>query len=142
MISQNPYNKYKQTSVETASPEQLMFMLFDGGIKFLRQAEKHIDDKDMLQANEKLKKGQQVIRELMASLDLKKGELAENQMRLYDYMHYELVQANMKKDKEKIEQVRNMLYETKSTFKQAYDKLNKAKASTSSSSDNQDEAVN
>lgn len=131
--NKNPYDKYKQTSIETATPEKLMFMLFDGGIKFLKQAEKHIEDKDMLKANEKLKKGQEVIRELMASLDLEKGgEFAENQLRLYDYMHYELVQANMRKDKEKVEIIRNMLSDIKDSFKEAYDKMYKTSASVSS----------
>ena len=131
--NKNPYDKYKQTSIETATPEKLMFMLFDGGIKFLKQAEKHIDDKDMLKANEKLKKGQEVIRELMASLDLEKGgEFAENQLRLYDYMHYELIQANMRKDKEKVGMIRNMLSDIKDSFKEAYDKMYKTGASVSS----------
>lgn len=127
MINQNPYNKYKQTSVETATPEQLMFMLFNGGIKFLKQAEKHIDNKDFIEANEKLKKAQRVIRELMGSLNVEKGgEFAENQMRLYDFMHEELVQANMNKDKEKIAQVSKMLFDIKSSFQQAQEELNKS----------------
>ena len=127
MMRQNPYSKYKQTSVETATPEQLMFMLFDGGIKFLNQAEKHIEDKEVLKANEKLKKAQQILRELMNSLNHEKGgEFAANQLRLYDYMHYELLQANMKKDKEKVQQVREMLFDIKSTFQQAHNKLNRS----------------
>lgn len=124
MFKQNPYKKYKQTAVETASPEQLMFMLFDGGIKFLKQAEHHIDNKEMIEANEKLKKAQEVLRELMSSIDLDKGEIAENQLNIYEFMHYELIQANMKKDKDKVVTVRDMLTDIKNTFQQASEKIN------------------
>ncbi|UMZ74986.1 flagellar export chaperone FliS [Natranaerofaba carboxydovora] len=128
MMNQNPYNQYKETSVQTATPERLMFMLFDGGIKFLKQAEKHIEDNDLKTANEKIKRGQEIVNELMVSLDFDKGgEIAKNLFSLYEYMLNELIQANIKKDKDRIARVRNMLTEMKETFQQAQKTLKNQK---------------
>ncbi|ACB85794.1 flagellar export chaperone FliS [Natranaerobius thermophilus] len=119
MYGQNPYNNYKETQIKTASSEKLLLMLFDGGLKFMKQAKGHLENKELKQANEKLKRAQSIVAELMNSLDTNQGEVATNLWRLYDFMLNELIQANIKKDTEKIDQVMKMMRELRQTFDEA-----------------------
>ena len=119
MYGQNPYANYKETQIKTASPEKLLMMLFDGGIKFMKQAKDHLEKKEMKEANNKLQRSQAILLELMNSLDTKQGEVAENLMLLYDYMLNELIQANVRKDTEKIDNIMEMMREMKETFQEA-----------------------
>ncbi|OWZ84847.1 flagellar export chaperone FliS [Natranaerobius trueperi] len=127
MYGQNPYNNYKETQIKTASSEKLLLMLFDGGLKFLKQAKEHINKKEMKDANYKLKRAQAIVTELMNSLDTKQGEVATNLLRLYDFMLNELVQANIKKDTEKIDYVMKMMREMRQTFDEASKKAGASK---------------
>jgi flagellar protein FliS len=114
----NAHQKYRQNQVETADPAKLLLMLFDGGRRFLRQAEAALEKKDLEQVNHYLGRAQGVIAELMASLDLEQGEVAANLFRLYEYMHYRLVEANLKKTKKPLQEVDAMLATLRDTWKQ------------------------
>jgi len=97
----NAYANYKQASVETASPERLLLMLFDGGIKFLCLGKIAVEKKDYAVAHNNLIKVQDILFELMVSLDMAKGgEIATNLYRLYDFYRNEVIKANVKKDAE------------------------------------------
>lgn len=122
MYGQNPYANYKETQIKTANPEKLLMMLFDGGLKFLKQARDHMEKKEMKEANNKLQRSQAIVVELMNSLDTKQGEVAENLMLLYDYMLNEMIQANVKKDVEKIDGVIQMMRDMRQTFNEASQK--------------------
>ncbi|WP_028273866.1 flagellar export chaperone FliS [Atopococcus tabaci] len=107
MAYPNTAKIYKQNQVTTASPKELVLLLYQGCIKNLRLAELSIDEKRLDLANEKLIKAQNIIQELMNTLNTEVGgEVALNLEALYDHFLTELVQANLKKDKEKIEYVR------------------------------------
>ena len=94
-------NEYKEMSVLSAKPEQLILMLYDGALKFLRMAIKSLEDKDLETAHHNFIRAQNIITELIASLNFDKGgEIAYNLFRIYEFMHYTLVQANVKKDPE------------------------------------------
>jgi len=124
LYGQNPYNQYKETQVKTASPEKLMFMLFDGGLTFMKQGKAHLENKEIKDANYKLQRAQAIILELMNSLDDKKGgEISTNLMSLYEYMLHELIQANVKKDPERIDHVMKLMKDMKDTFSEAAKKL-------------------
>lgn len=93
------YNKYRQTSINTASPAKLLLMLYDGAIKFLHQAEKAITENNISEANTYLIKVQDIIIELMSSLDMDKGgEVAQNLYKLYEFYLDETRKSNIKKD--------------------------------------------
>jgi flagellar protein FliS len=76
------------------------------------------------QIHTNLIRAQSVVRELMVTLNLEQGgEVAASLMKLYDYMYYQLVDANVKKDAVPVRMVRQMLEELKSTWIEAITKL-------------------
>ena len=117
----NPYlNQYKKAQVETSSPEQVLIMLYDGAIRFLNQAKVNIANKDIEQSHVNLTKAQRIITEFMSGLDMDLGgEMAKNLFNLYEYLHHRLVQANIKKDVEIIDEVLAHLRSLKSTWEEA-----------------------
>lgn len=94
----NSYASYKQAAVNTASPEKLLIMLFNGGIKFIHLAEQAIKAKDYTAANKWLLKVQDILVELINTLDMRQGEISENLRRLYEFYLQEVVQVNLHKD--------------------------------------------
>ena len=117
-IGMNPYQQYQNNQVDTADPKQLIIMLYEGGIRFLEKAAEYIERFQTYdQANTNMLKAQDILSELMLSLDMDKGgEIASNLFNLYSYMKKELLDANIKKEKEKILSVINMLAELKTAW--------------------------
>lgn len=117
----NPYLKqYQQTQVRTASPEKLLIMLYDGAIQFLNKAKVAIENKDIQESHNNIIGAQKIVAEFMNTLDMKNGgEVAKNLYNLYEYMHFRLVQANMKKDIAIIEEVLGFLKDLKQTWEEA-----------------------
>lgn len=111
-------NVYRQNQVNTSSKEKLVLMLYDGAIKFLNKAIDAIDNNKPAEAHENLVRSQDIIIGLMSGLDLKVGKLAEDLFNLYEYMHYRLIEANTKKDKEIALEVLNMIKELRETWLQ------------------------
>lgn len=98
-VYSNPQTAYKQTAVETASPEKLLVMLYAGAIKFLRQGEKALEEKRYEDAHNSLTRVGDIITELNMTLDLEAGgEIAANLRELYTFYFGEIVKANIKKD--------------------------------------------
>ncbi|MBS3872615.1 MAG: flagellar export chaperone FliS [Firmicutes bacterium] len=97
MAMPNPYQVYQQQSVMTASPGDLTLMLFNGCLKFMGRAELALEKKDLAGAHEALLRAQDIIAELMSSLDMQ-YELSGNLLALYEFIYRHLVQANIKKD--------------------------------------------
>lgn len=94
----NPYQMYQQTRVETANPLQLVVMLYDGALRFSHQAKKAMEEKDIQKTNYYLLRTQDIVNELLVSLDPEAGEISQNLERLYEYINYSLLQANLNKD--------------------------------------------
>lgn len=92
----SPYQKYQQSSVQTATPGKLIVMLYEGAIRFVKQSIEAIDSKDIHKANHNLIKAQNIVHELTASLDYN-YPIAEDLGRLYEYMMHQLIEANIKK---------------------------------------------
>jgi len=121
MSLSNPYLKqYQKNSVETASPEKLLIMLYDGAIQFLNKAKLSMEEGEIEQTHKNLTGCQNIILEFMSTLDMKQGgDLAQNLYRLYDYYYTTLVEANLKKDIRKIEEVLKHLKGLRETWQQA-----------------------
>jgi len=117
-VSVNAYQMYKKTQVSTASQGDLLLMLFDGAIRFANQGRQAIAEQDMEQANVKLLRAQDIVTELMISLDLDQGEIAENLYQLYSFIYELLVEANIKKDVNLIDQAVRFLTELRDTWRQ------------------------
>ncbi len=129
--NQEPYLQYKKVSIETASPATLLLMLFDSAIKFLNQAIEGIDNKDIEKCNNYLQKTQEIIQELMISLDMN-IEISHHLFSLYDYFYRRLLEANMKKDRAIVEEVLQFIQELRDTWaKAAVTATNHAKVETS-----------
>lgn len=117
-MSVHAYQAYRQTQVSTASQGELLLMLFDGAIRFARQGQEHMKKGEIEQANFKLIRAQDIVNELILSLDLEVGEIAQNLQQLYTYIYDLLVQANIKKSAEKVDEAINMLTELRDTWEQ------------------------
>ncbi|NLP18726.1 MAG: flagellar export chaperone FliS [Firmicutes bacterium] len=110
------YQQYRQTQVETAGPGQLILMLYNGGIRFCKQAQGALEKGQLEVAHRALVRAQQIVDELMAALDLEAGEVAHNLMRLYEYMNQRLLEANLKKDQETLGEVKAMFTELRDAW--------------------------
>lgn len=92
---------YKKTSVQTASKEQVLLMLYQAAIKNCKKAIDAIEAKQVARKGEFIGKLQDIIIELNNSLDHEVGgEISKELSSLYDYMIYSSTQANIKIDKE------------------------------------------
>ena len=118
MYTANPYNTYKQNSVNTASREQLLLMLLDGAVKYTKIARLAIIDKNMERAHKELVRVQDIFLELMITLDKDSSKYMQNLYNVYEFIKSELSRANIKKDVNiidnvlpLIEEIRDMWYE-------------------------------
>ena len=118
MVNPSPYNKMLEDAVMTASKEELTLMLYEGGIRFLNKALMAIEKKDVLQAHQHIIRVQDIVREFQITLD-HQYEIAQQLDALYDYMHRRLVEANMSKDVEILNEVLGMFREFRDTWKEA-----------------------
>lgn len=117
-MSVQAYQIYRQTQVSTASQGELLIMLFDGAIRFARQSQDQMVTGKLEEASDKLIRTQDIINELILSLDLSVGEIAQNLQQLYVYIHDLLVQANIKKDPAIVDSALGMLVELRDTWVQ------------------------
>jgi flagellar protein FliS len=118
MVNSNAYNTYKQNSIFTASPEELTLMLYNGLVKFIMKAQKAIEDKDVQVAHESIIRAENIIEEFQATLDMK-YDLSKGLALMYDYMHERLVESNIAKDTEILEEVLHFAKELRDTWAQA-----------------------
>lgn len=108
---------YKQNQILNATPKKLVILLYEGAIKNLKLAELSAAEKKIEATGTALIKAQDIIRELMSTLDFEKGgEVAENLNQLYDYLMTELIKANVSKQPEDIKKSRVMLEELRDTW--------------------------
>lgn len=112
--------QYAQTKIMTASGGELVVMLYQGCIKFLRFSKKSIETNNYQQANEYLIRSQNIIMELLTTLDAERGgEVAQNLAALYEYMYRRLVKANMDKDNEIITEIEEMMIDLLESWQEA-----------------------
>ena len=123
MYTANPYNIYKQNSVNMASSQQLLLMLLDGAVKYTKIARMAILKKDIPRAHKELIRVQDIFLELMITMD-KNTKYMEDLYNVYDFIKNELAEANMKKDVKiideilpLIEEIRDMWYEVDKKIK-------------------------
>lgn len=107
MNYQRPWNSYRQISAHTASPGQLVLMLYDGAIRFLEKSLSGFDMEDPVDFNQtinnNLLRAQSIINELSGTLNLDQGgELAHTLRCLYSYMDDRLMESNLSKTPEGI----------------------------------------
>ncbi len=111
----NVYEKYRQQEVLTAGSVDLVVMLYDGCVKQLKLARIFIQEKRYEEANNSFKKAQDIISELIKSLDLS-FPIAKNLLNLYDFMIQELIRINIKKDVEALDPLLEILDSLRSAW--------------------------
>ena len=122
--AQKARDVYRANQIQTASREQLLLLTYDIGIRSCAMALDALENKDTEGTNQHLQKAQAVIRELMITLNVEQGgEVAQALMNLYDYLYYQLVEANVHKKPEPVIQVKQMLEELRHTWVEAIEKL-------------------
>ncbi|GJM70137.1 flagellar protein FliS [Paenibacillus macerans] len=109
----------KKIKYETASPHRLTLMLYNGAVQFAERAHKAIQGGSLEDTNKYIQKVQDIIYELMTSLNEPEGgELARNLKNIYVYLIDRLVQANIKKNADYVEEVIRHLKELQSAWEQ------------------------
>lgn len=113
----NAAQAYGARKVETATPAELTLMLYEGTIKFCNIAMGALEKKDYEKANINIQKARKIIVELQTTLD-HKYPVAEDFDRIYDYIFHKLVQANIKKDPEILEEALVELRDLRDAWKE------------------------
>ncbi len=102
----------------TASSEDLTLMLDQGGVKFSNPAILAIEKKDLRGANLKILKCQDVVRELQVTVNRKHPQ-ADDIYNLYEYMYRRLIEANLTKNVEVLQEVTDMMKEFRDLWKES-----------------------
>ena len=114
----NPYlQQYNNSKILTASPAELTLMLYEGAIKFCNIAIMGIEQKDIEKAHNNIVKAQRIINHLRVTLDMK-YPVAQDFERIYLYLEERLLQANVRKDAEILEEVLMHLRSVRDTWKE------------------------
>ena len=122
----NSYYKYKQTSIQSASRERLLLMLYEGAIRFTKQAIIALEKGDLAEKGVQIGKVYDIVLELMNTLDHKiGGEIAANLEQLYMYITRELTQANINNDVKPLQSVLKVLETLYQGWKEAAESLKK-----------------
>lgn len=126
MAYNQAYNAYRETNVKTASQGKLVVLLYEEAVRQLSSATSLFEPdgkilaKNIEKFGKNILKAQEIITELQVSLDMEKGgEIASNLMALYIYFNKELTDANIKKDKPKIDAILKMMQELCESWRQA-----------------------
>ncbi len=131
MYGKNAHNAYQTVQVTTTDRGRLLLMMYEGAIKFLRQAKAGLEEKDIAKFCRFLSKGQAIIAELMNTLDFEKGgSIARDLDRLYDFMLFYLTEANLHRDAQRVAKVVELLDTIYSAYKEIIEGEKKAVSAT------------
>ena len=108
---------YLRNKIMTATPAELTLLLYEGAIKFANKAIMAIEKKDMEQAHNNIMKTQRIIEEFRATLNFK-YPVAKEFDNVYEYLLRRLVDANIKKDTEILEECLTHLRTMRDTWKE------------------------
>jgi len=115
----NPAKAYLATQVETTTQGELLLMLYEAAIKFLKRAKVEIDNKDYAKKGIYISKAMAIIHELSESLNKEKGgEITPKLGSLYQFCTSQLVKANIRLDKKMIDDVIQILDGIRSAYAQ------------------------
>lgn len=117
MTTENPYAQYNKSKVLTASPAELTLMLYDGAIKFGNIAVLAMEKKEIEKAHNNIMKMTRIIEELRLSLDMK-YPVAQDFDRIYAYVLQRLLECNIRKDPEIMEEILKHIRSLRDTWKE------------------------
>ncbi len=111
------FQAYQNNTVKTASSGELTMMLYNGCVKFIRRAIMYIDESAYAEKNEQIQKAQDIINELMVTLN-PDVSLSNQLLSLYDYAQFQLKEGNMKNDANLLREALTIIEELRDTWKQ------------------------
>ncbi len=126
MSGTDPVQAYKEIQIKTSNQIKLIVMLYDGAIRHINLALECFAEKyrKFDRVNKHVVAAQEIVSELMASLDFDKGgTLAKNLFSIYTYMHRRLMEGNLQKDEKPIREVKKLL----SDLREAWDEISTKK---------------
>ena len=112
----NAPQAYRTNAVLTASPEQLVVMLYDGAIRFLRQADALTEEGAWPQAIERIGRAQAILDELLCTLNMDAGDLSGRLESIYVFCSAHLRDARLRKDPARLRQVAHLLGELRDAW--------------------------
>jgi flagellar protein FliS len=128
---QNSANRYREVAISTANPLQLVIMLYDAAICSIKEAQSHINKKDISARSRSVNQCIAIISELQSCLNLRAGgEIANSLDRLYDYMKRRIFAANVQQSCQPLVEVEALLENLSSAWKQIAGPATRADAST------------
>ncbi len=125
MPARNPFAEYTNNKILTASPAEVTLMLYEGAIKFCNIAIIAIENGETEKAHVNIKKTQRIIEEFRNTLD-HKYEVSEEFDKIYVYLLRRLLEANIKKDKDILEEVNMHLRSVRDTWKEVMKRCKQA----------------
>lgn len=117
MALNNGYAAYQNSKIMTASPAELTLMLYEGAIKFCNIAIMGVEEQNIEKAHVNIVKVENIIEEFQATLN-HKYPVAKEFDNVYTYLQQRLMEANIKKDKEILEEVLGHLRTMRDTWKE------------------------
>ena len=142
MYGKNAHATYQSVQITTTDRGRLLLMMYEGAIKFLKQAKSGLEESDMVKFCRFLSKGQAIIAELMNTLDFEKGgEIARDLDRLYDFMLFYLTEANLHRDPKRVGKVISLIDTIYSAYKQIIESRSFEEAPTREETEKFGEAV-
>lgn len=133
----NAFQKYKQTSVQSASREKLLLMLYEGAIRFMKQAIIAIDGKDIAGRGMNIGRAFDIVNELNNTLNHEAGpEIAKNLEQLYMFISEQLTKANATGQKKPLEDSLKIMETLYSGWVEAIEKLKREEISINKANDN------
>ena len=121
MALPNAYGQYNNSKIMTASPAELTLMLYEGAIKFCNIAIVAVEHGDIQKAHDNIQKTERIVDYFRQTLDMS-YPVAEDFERVYSYLSRRLVEANIKKDKEILEEVNTHLRSMRDNWKEVMKK--------------------
>jgi flagellar protein FliS len=114
----NGFNAYQETAVLTQNRGRLIVMLYEGAIRFLRQALDDLEHRDYAAKGVHIRRASDIIYELNTVLDMENGgQIAQNLRSLYNFMQRHLSEANLKCDPLMIREVIGLLEELNQSWR-------------------------
>ena len=109
---------YQQQAVLTASPGQLVVMLYDGACRFLTQSAYAMREGDQARSHQRLRRAEAIIDELLCTLNLEAGEIAGQLQGIYVFCKQQLAEARADDDAGKVEWVGEQLADLREAWAQ------------------------
>lgn len=122
----NPYAKYQDSKILTASPAELTLMLYEGIIKFTNIGITAIENREFQKANTNIMKAERIVDHLSATLN-DKYPVSKDFLNVYDCIMQALIQGNMRKDVAELERALEYSRMIRDTWKDVMKTVEKGK---------------